>query len=428
MNFNSTAEFANEQDQKDSLRSFRDQFHIPKHNEVESVYFTGNSLGLQPKSTKKYIEEELSDWAKYGVEGHFDVAQRPWFHYHKFSKKALAHLFGAKELEVVSMNNLTGNLHLMMVSFFRPEGKRNKIMIESGAFPSDYYAVESQLRFHGLNPEEHQIELKPRAGEYTLRTEDIISSIEEHAEELALVMLPGVQYYTGQYFDLEAITKAAHAVGAKAGFDLAHAAGNLPMKLHDWNLDFAVWCSYKYLNSGPGGISGIFVHERHAKNNKIPRFAGWWGYNEEKRFQMKPVFEAMPGADGWQLSNVNVLTGAAHLASLEIFEEAGIENLREKSIRLTAYTEFLLEEINREFDKELIKIISPKDPMQRGAQLSLIMKKNGRQVFDFLTKEGVISDWREPDVIRIAPVPLYNSYKDSFKFYSILKKYYNNGN
>ncbi|QNL21403.1 kynureninase [Hyphobacterium sp. CCMP332] len=428
MNFNSSAEFAKEQDQNDPLRSFRSQFHIPQHKGQDTVYFTGNSLGLQPKSTKKYIEEELSDWAEHGVEGHFDVSKRPWFHYHKFSKKALANLFGAKELEVVSMNNLTGNLHLMMVSFFRPEGKRNKIMIESGAFPSDYYAVESQLRFHGLNPEEHQIELKPRSGEYTLRTEDIIASIEKHADELALVMFPGVQYYTGQYFDLEKITKAAHSGGAKAGFDLAHAAGNLPMKLHDWNVDFAVWCSYKYLNSGPGGISGIFVHEKHAENKDLPRFAGWWGYNEEKRFQMKPGFDPMTGADGWQLSNVNVLTSAAHLASLEIFEAAGIENLRKKSLHLTAYTEYLLEDINSGLSEKQIDIITPKDPNQRGAQLSLIMKQNGKAIFDYLSKEGVIADWREPDVIRIAPAPLYNSYDDSFKFYSILKKYYNIGN
>ncbi|MEQ8358987.1 MAG: kynureninase [Cytophagales bacterium] len=428
MNFNTTSEFAKEQDQKDPLRSFRNHFHIPQHKDQDTVYFTGNSLGLQPKKTKKYLEQELSDWAKYGVEGHFEVSKRPWFHYHKFSKQALANLFGAKELEVVSMNNLSGNLHLMMVSFFRPEGKRNKIIIESGAFPSDYYVVESQLRFHGLNPADHQIELKPREGEYALRTEDIINSIEKHADELALVMLPGVQYYTGQYFDLKKITEAAHSVGAIAGFDLAHAAGNLPMKLHNWNVDFAVWCGYKYLNSGPGGVSGIFVHEKHAHNKELPRFAGWWGHNEGERFKMKPGFDPMPGADGWQLSNVNVLTSAAHLASLEIFEEAGIENLRNKSLHLTAYTEYLLEDINSSLGEKQINIITPKDPNQRGAQLSLIIKANGKAIFDYLSKEGVIADWREPDVIRIAPAPLYNSYEDSFRFYSILKNYYNIGN
>ncbi len=428
MEFNSSEEFAKEMDQNDSLKSFRDQFHMPQHNGNDTVYFTGNSLGLQPKRTKEYLEQELSDWAKYGVEGHFEVSKRPWFHYHKFSKEALAKIVGAKPLEVVSMNNLTGNLHLMMVSFFRPQGKRTKIMIESGAFPSDYYAVESQLRFHGLDPAEHQIELKPRDGEHTLHTEDIIASIEKHSDELALVMLSGVQYYTGQLFEIEKITKAAHAVGAMAGFDLAHAAGNALLKLHDWNVDFAVWCSYKYLNSGPGGVSGIFVHEKHAHNKELPRFAGWWGYNEGERFKMKPGFDPMPGADGWQLSNVNVLSSAAHLASLEVFEEAGIENLRKKSISLTAYTEFLLEDINVSLGEKHINIITPKDPNQRGAQLSLIMKENGKAIFDYLTKEGVIADWREPDVIRIAPAPLYNSFEDSYRFYSILKNYYNIGN
>lgn len=428
MDFNTSPEYAQTQDQKDPLRSFRNQFHMPQHNGKDTVYFTGNSLGLQPKRTKEYLEQELSDWAKYGVEGHFEVSKRPWFHYHKFSKEALAKIVGANPLEVVSMNNLTCNLHLMMVSFFRPKGKRNKIMIEAGAFPSDYYAVESQLRFHGLDPAEHQIELKPREGEHTLRTEDILSSIDEYSGELALVMLSGVQYYTGQLFEIEKITKVAHTVGAMAGFDLAHAAGNAELKLHDWNVDFAVWCSYKYLNSGPGGVSGIFVHEKHAYNKELPRFAGWWGYNEGERFKMKPGFDPMPGADGWQLSNVNVLSSAAHLASLEVFEEAGIENLRKKSIALTAYTEFLLEDINASLGEKHIKIITPKDPNQRGAQLSLIIKENGKSVFDYLSHQGVIADWREPDVIRIAPVPLYNSFEDSYQFYSILKKYYKIGN
>lgn len=427
MNFSTSPNFSREMDKNDPLASYRRKFHIPKHQGEDAVYFTGNSLGLQPLQTRQYVEEELKAWEEFGVEGHFH-SKRAWFEYHKFSKKALSAILGAKETEVVSMNGLTINLHLMMVSFYRPEGRRYKIMIEAGAFPSDYYAVESQLRFHGYNPDEALIEVKPRHGEHTLRTEDIISKIREHTGELALLMFSGVQYYTGQFFDIKAITKAAHSAGANVGFDLAHAAGNVPLRLHDWNVDFAVWCSYKYLNSGPGGVSGIFVHERHAHNKDLPRFAGWWGYNEEKRFLMQPGFDPMPGADGWQLSNVNVLSSAAHLASLDIFREVGMDALRRKSEILTAYTAYLLEQINEENGQDLIDIITPENPSQRGCQLSLIMKENGKGVFDYLSKHGVIADWREPDVIRIAPVPLYNSFEDSHRFYSILRNFYISGN
>lgn len=428
MNFRTDSNFAAELDKADQLSKYRNEFHFPQHEGKDSIYFTGNSLGLQPKRTRDYINQELDDWAKYGVEGHFEVSKRPWFHYHKFSKKALANIVGAKELEVVSMNNLTVNLHLMMVSFFRPEGNRRKIMIEDGAFPSDSYAVESQLRYHGLDPEKDVILLKPKTSEDTLRTEDIIAEIEKAGDELALLMLSGVQYYTGQFFNLEKLTKAAHSVGAKAGFDLAHAAGNIPLKLHDWNVDFAVWCSYKYLNSGPGGVSGIFVHERHAQDDKLPRFAGWWGHDEGQRFKMEAGFIAMPGADGWQLSNVNVISSAAHLASLEIFEKVGMQKLREKSELLTAYLEFLILDINSSLGREEIKIITPSEKNERGCQLSLIMQNDGKAVFNALTKKGVIADWREPDVIRIAPVPLYNSFKDAYDFYEILRNHYKIGN
>ncbi|MTI22626.1 kynureninase [Fulvivirga sp. RKSG066] len=420
MEFEHSLAFAKKMDQQDPLKAYRDKFYIPEIKGKEALYFTGNSLGLQPKNTKSFIEDELEDWASMGVEGHFQAKKRPWFHYHKFSKQALANIVGAKPLEVVSMNNLTANLHFLMVSFYRPTKKRFKLMIEKGAFPSDQYAVESQIKFHGLDYDEALIEVAPRDGEHTLRTEDIVSTINENADSLALVMLSGVQYYTGQLFDIKEITKAAHEAGAYAGFDLAHAAGNVSLNLHDDDVDFAAWCSYKYLNSGPGGVSGIFVHEKHANNSDIPRLAGWWGHNEEERFQMEKGFEPMPGADGWQLSNVNVLSSAAHLASLEIFEEVGMTALLEKSRLLTGYLYFLLETLNNEGEK--IEIITPKEPKNRGCQLSLFMKQNGKKVFEALSNEGVIADWREPNVIRVAPVPLYNTFEDVYRFYQIVEK------
>lgn len=417
MIFENTIAFAKKMDRNDPLSSYRKKFLIPKHNGKPSVYFVGNSLGLQPKETKKYVNEELEDWGNLAVEGHFD-GRRPWMHYHKFSKKTLAKIVGAKPGEVVAMNQLTVNLHLMMVSFFRPSKERFKIIIEAGAFSSDQYAVESQLKFHKLNPDVALVELKPRPGEHTLRTDDILQSINDHGDQLALVLLSGVQYYTGQFFDIKKITEAGHRVGAIVGFDLAHAAGNVPLQLHKHNVDFAVWCSYKYLNSGPGGIAGVFVHEKHKNNPNIPRFAGWWGHKENVRFQMKKGFIPMEGADGWQLSNVPVLAGAAHLASLQLFDEVGMTQLRKKSILLTSYLYFLLNDIDSSGDK--FEIITPSDANDRGCQLSILMKKNGKKTFNALVKKGIFTDWREPDVIRAAPVPMYNSFEDVYQFANAL--------
>ncbi|HPM30501.1 MAG TPA: kynureninase [Chryseolinea sp.] len=419
MIFENSIAFAQHLDRKDSLKKFRSKFLIPKVNGKLSLYFTGNSLGLQPKSTAKFIMEELRDWAELGVEGHVH-GKRPWLYYHKFTKKALAGIVGAKPGEVVAMNQLTINLHLMMVSFYRPTKTSFKILTEAGAFSSDQYAFESQLKFHGVKPSKGLIELKPRKGEFTLRTEDILQAIQQHGKELAMVIFGGVQYYSGQFFNIKKITEAAHKVGAVAGFDLAHAAGNVPLSLHKHNVDFAVWCSYKYLNSGPGGIAGAFVHEHHANNFSLPRFAGWWGHDEAQRFQMKKGFKPMTGIDGWQLSNVPIFQSAAHLASLEIFQQAGMKNLRSKSILLTGYLEFLLREIGS--SEKQFQIITPENPDERGCQLSILMKRNGRKVFDRITKAGVIADWREPDVIRIAPVPLYNSFEDAFAFAEIFKQ------
>ena len=419
MKFQNSIQFAKQLDRKDSLKKFRNRFLIPKVNGKPSIYFTGNSLGLQPKSTAKFIKEELKGWAELGVEGHVH-GKRPWLYYHKFTKKALAEIVGAKPTEVVAMNQLTINLHLMMVSFYRPTQKRFKILTEAGAFSSDQYAFESQLKFHNVKSNKGLIELKPRKDEFTLRTDDILQAIQEHGKELALVIFGGVQYYTGQFFNIKKITEAAHKAGAVAGFDLAHAAGNVPLSLHKHNVDFAVWCSYKYLNSGPGGIAGAFVHERHANDFTLPRFAGWWGHQEDERFQMKKGFKPMKGIDGWQLSNVPIFQSAAHLASLEIFQEVGMKNLRTKSILLTGYLEFLLREIDS--SEKQFHIISPHNPDERGCQLSILMKQNGRKVFDRITKSGVIADWREPDVIRIAPVPLYNSFEDVFSFAKIFNQ------
>ncbi|WP_421978078.1 kynureninase [Roseivirga seohaensis] len=420
MTYENTLAYAQYLDKNDPLKDYRDRFHIPKVNGKDSYYFTGNSLGLQPKTARTYIEEEMKGWETLGVEGHFASSKRPWMEYHKFSKDALSRIVGAKPIEVVSMNNLSVNLHLLMVSFFKPTKTRYKIICEAGAFPSDQYMFETQLKFHGLNPDEALIELKPRTGEHTLRNEDILSKIAEVGDELALVLIGGIQYYTGQLFDMKAITEAGQKVGAKVGFDLAHAFGNVPLQLHDWNVDFATWCSYKYLNSGPGNVSGIFVHERYANDSSLDRFAGWWGHNEKERFKMKKGFQPMLGADGWQLSNVNVISTASHLAALELFDEVGIEKLRKKSLKLTGYLEFLIKDIAG--DSGIFEIITPSDPEQRGCQLSIFFHKDGRRLFDALAAAGVIADWREPNVIRIAPVPLYNRFEDVYQFAHILKK------
>lgn len=418
MQFENTLAFAQQLDKEDKLAHFRNEFYMPKKDGKTMIYLCGNSLGLQPKNARAAIEQELNDWAELGVEGHF-AGKNPWMYYHHFLTEKAAKVVGAKPNEVVIMNNLTANLHLMMVSFYRPTKTRYKIMMEGTAFPSDQYAMETQARFHGLNPDNAIIELKPREGEYTLRTEDIIAKINEHKEDLAIVMMGGVNYYTGQAYDMQAIAKAGHAVGANVGFDCAHAAGNINLKLHDWDVDFAVWCTYKYLNSGPGGTSGVFVHERHGNNPDLIRFAGWWGHDEKERFQMKKGFKPMEGAAGWQLSNAQIFPMAIHKASLELFDQAGIENLRAKSETLTAYLEFILNDFN-----DYLTVITPKTPADRGCQLSIIVKENGKKLFDYLEANGIMPDWREPDVIRMSPVPMYNSFEDVYRIGEALKAYF----
>ena len=411
--------FARDLDSKDPLAHYRNEFHIPQVNGQDSIYLTGNSLWLQPKSARAAIEQEMQDWEDLGVEGHFH-GKNPWFHYHKFLTDKTARLVGAKPIEVVVMNNLTVNLHLLMASFYRPSQSRFKIIVEAGAFPSDQYAVESQARHHGFDPNLAVVEIAPNEGEYSLQTSDIISCIEEHGDSVALVMLSGVQYYTGQAFDIEAITVAAHKVGAYAGWDLAHAAGNLPLKLTEWGVDFAAWCSYKYLNSGPGSVSGVFVAEKHGTNPDFPRFAGWWGYRESDRFQMTKGYIPEPGAAGWQLSNAPIFTMAVHNASLEMFDAVGMESLHNKAVKLNAFLEYVIVEASNSNDQLDIQIITPEE---RGCQLSMLTSANGKNIFDFLTKNGVIADWREPNVIRIAAVPFYNSFEDAFNFGDLLKNY-----
>ncbi|MGB8541524.1 MAG: kynureninase [Candidatus Acidiferrales bacterium] len=410
--FETSQKFAAAQTARDPLLGFRERFHIPKmSNDSDCVYLCGHSLGLQPKSLREYVEQELEDWARLGVEAHFQ-ARNPWMPYHEILSEPISRLVGALPVEVVAMNSLTVNLHLMMVSFYRPAAKRNKILIESIAFPSDQYAVKSQIRYHGYDPAEALVELRPRPGETWIRIEDIEELLEREGEKIALIMLGGVNYYSGQAFDFGRITEAGHAKGCVVGFDMAHAAGNLLLKLHDWDIDFAVWCSYKYLNAGPGAIAGCFVHERHARNFQLPRFAGWWGHDKENRFRMPPDFDAIPGAEGWQLSNPSILSAAALRASLDIFDEATMPRLRAKSELLTGYLEFLLDQAS----SKSFSIITPRDRAHRGAQLSLRVGKNGRAVYDALARAGIICDWREPDVMRVAPVPLYNTFLDVHTF------------
>ena len=419
--FENSLAFAQTMDINDPLKDFRNQFHFPTFHEKPIRYFTGNSLGLQPKKAAQYIHEELEAWAKYGVEGHF-LAKRPWYAYHENLTEYTAEIVGAKPIEVVVTHSLTTNLHLLMVSFFRPSGKRTKILCEAKAFPSDQYALESQIKFHGLSME-HLVEVAPREGEQLIREEDILDKIHELGDELALVMIGGVNYYTGQLFDMKKITEAGHSVGAIVGFDLAHAAGNINLQLHDWGIDFAAWCGYKYLNSSPGGVSGMFVHERHANKPELPRFAGWWGYNKESRFKMEPGFVPMPGAEGWQLSNAPVLGMAAHLASLELFHEAGMERIGRKRDVLTAFLEFIIQDVSeRNKERCAFEIITPSEITQRGAQLSILVHGQGKSLFDKLSDEGVVADWREPNVIRIAPAPLYNSFEDCYWFGKLLEK------
>jgi len=410
--FETGEEFAIAMDERDPLRGFRSRFCLPKIARGEDcIYLCGHSLGLQPKSVREYVEQELEDWAQLGVEGHFR-GRNPWMPYHRLLAETTAELVGAKPVEVVVMNSLTVNLHLMMVSFYRPNAKRFKIVIEHAAFPSDQYAVKSQIRFHGLDPATALIELTPREGESCLRDEDIEAAIEREGDSIALILLGGVNYATGQAFAMERITRAGHARGCVVGFDLAHAAGNFPLKLHEWGPDFAVWCSYKYLNGGPGCIAGCFVHERHNCARDLPRFAGWWGHDETVRFEMGPDFQPMPGGEGWQLSNPPILGLAALRASMDIFHEAGMERLRAKSVLLTGYLEFLL----KQQASSRFSIITPRDSERRGAQLSIRVLAEGRALCARLTEEGILGDWREPDTYRVAPVPLYNSYLDVYRF------------
>ena len=416
-NYQLGLEYAKQQDQLDELSNYRNQFHIPKDkNGNELIYFTGNSLGLQPKSTKSYINQELEDWANFGVKGHTE-AKNPWLPYHEFLTESMANLVGAKPIEVVTMNTLTANLHFMMVSFYQPTKTRYKIVIESDAFPSDKYAVESQLRHHGFNDKEGLILWKPRKNEELLHFEDLEAILESQGEEIALLMIGGVNYYTGQYFDLKRITELGHIHGCVVGFDCAHGAGNVELSLHDSGADFAVWCTYKYLNSGPGSSAGCFVHERHAYNKNLNRFTGWWSHNKETRFNMRHEFDVLSGAEGWQLSNPPILSMAAIKASLDIFNEVGIKKLVEKSRKLTGYFEFLINGLN---NKD-IKIITPTNPEERGCQLSIQVNNADKGLHDKLTKAGVMSDWREPDVIRCAPVPLYNSFQDVYNMVEKLK-------
>ena len=399
-------------DATDPLAAFHQEFHIPAGpNGQPCAYFCGNSLGLMPKAARAAAEQEFDSWERLGVEGHFQ-APSFWMHYHDTLTEASARLVGALPLEVVVMNNLTVNLHLLLVSFYRPTATRYKILMEGGAFPSDQYAIESQARMHGLDPAEAIVELVPRPGEYTLRTEDIEAKIAELGNSLATILIGGVNYYTGQAFDMAAIVRAGHAVGAYVGFDLAHAAGNLALTLHDWDVDFACWCSYKYLNSGPGGTSGVFVHERFANRPDLVRLAGWWGHDPSVRFQMKKGFQPMPGAAGWQLSNAQIFPMAIHRASLDLVDRAGgMPALRRKSEQLTAYLETLIHALG--LPSSQLEIITPADPAQRGCQLSLLVHEQGRELFEYLASQGIIADWREPNVIRLAPVPLYNSFEDA---------------
>lgn len=421
MNFENTIEFAQKLDGQDVLKSFRSKFFIPQHQGKDTIYFTGNSLGLQPKSTAAYIQQELNDWAQHGVEGHFH-AKNPWLSYHEIFPSLLSKILGAKEEELVVMNQLTVNLHLLMVSFYQPTAQRYKIICEAKAFPSDQYALESQVKFHGLNYEDAVIEVSPKVGEHTIRLEDILATIEQHKDSVALVLFGGVNYYTGQVFDMKTIAAATHKVGAICGFDLAHAAGNIELHLHDWDVDFACWCSYKYLNSGPGGVSGVFIHEKHIANKSIKRFAGWWGYKKDTRFKMERGFEPIPTAEGWQLSNAPVLSMAAHKAALDIFYEAGMERIHMKRKLLAAYLHFVLSEINQQQTEKIIEVITPTNEEEHGCQVSMLMLKDGKKIFDALMQQGVIADWREPNVIRVAPVPLYNSFEDIFYFGSIISK------
>lgn len=419
MTFENSKEFAQQLDSQDKLNKYRNEFIFPKVNGEKVIYFTGNSLGLQPKRTKAYVDEVMDDWANLAVEGHF-YAEKPWWDYHERFAKPLGKIVGALPSEVTVMNTLTVNLHLLMVSFYRPTKSRYKIICEEKAFPSDQYMFQSQVDFHGYKSEDAIVEIKRREGEHNIRLEDVLAKIAEVGDELALVLIGGVNYYTGQVFDMKTITAAGHDAGAIVGWDLAHAAGNIKLELHDWNADFAAWCSYKYMNSGPGNASGCFIHEKHHNNPNLPRFAGWWGHNKERRFKMEQTFDPVKGAEGWQISNIPILSLAPYLASVDMFDEIGMDAIIEKRNKITAYLEFILQEIAKEVDSSF-EIITPSDLSERGCQLSVLLHGEGRGLFDYLMENGVITDWREPNVIRFAPVPLYCSFEDMYDFGQILK-------
>lgn len=420
MDFQNTREFAQQLDAQDELSHYRDEFIFPKVNGKQVIYFTGNSLGLQPKRTKAYVDEVMNDWANLAVEGHF-YADKPWWDYQERFCQPLSEIVGAKPSEVGVMNTLTVNLHLLMVSFYKPTPKKYKIICEEKAFPSDQYMFQSQVHFHGLKPEDAIVEIKRREGEHNIRLEDVLAKIDEVGDELALVLIGGVNYYTGQVFDIKTITEAGHKHGAYVGWDLAHAAGNIELKLNEWKVDFAAWCSYKYMNSGPGNASGYFVHEAHHNNTDLPRFAGWWGHNKERRFLMEPNFDPARSADGWQISNLPILSLAPYLASVDMFAEVGMQKLIKKRNLITAYLEYILHEIDKEVDSTF-EIITPSNQEERACQLSVFLHGEGRNLFDFLMKNGVITDWREPNVIRLAPVPLYTSFEDMYEFGQVLKR------
>lgn len=417
MEFKNTLEFARELDRQDALAHYRDEFIFPKVNDKEVIYFVGNSLGLQPKRAKKFVDDVMNDWAELAVEGHF-YAEKPWWDYHERFAEPLAKIVGAKPAEVTVMNTLTVNLHLLLATFYRPTAKRFKIICEEKAFPSDQYLLHGQVRLHGLDPQTALVEIKRREGEHEFRLEDVLAKIEEVGEELALVLIGGINYYTGQVFDMKTITEAGHAQGAYVGFDLAHGAGNIEMELHQWQVDFAAWCSYKYMNSGPGNASGAFIHEKHHQNKELVRLAGWWGQNKARRFKMEPDFDPEIGANGWQVSNPPILSLAPYLASVEMFDEVGMPALVKKRDLITAYLEFILKEIDKEVDSTF-EIITPK---ARASQLSVFLHGEGRSLFDYLMKKGVITDWREPNVIRLAPVPFYSRFEDMYHFGQILKQ------
>ena len=421
MNFENTLEFAKQLDGQDELRKYRNEFIFPQINNKDVIYFTGNSLGLQPKSAKKYVDEVMNDWANLAVEGHF-YADKPWWDYHERFCQPLSEIVGAKPTEVGVMNTLTVNLHLLMVSFYNPTPKKYKIICEEKAFPSDQYMFQSQVLSRGFNPNEAIVEIKRREGEHNIRMEDVLNKIDEIGDELALVLIGGVNYYTGQVFDMKTITEAGHKVGAYVGWDLAHAAGNIELELNKWGVDFAAWCSYKYMNSGPGNVSGYFVHEKHHNDNDLNRFAGWYGHNKERRFLMEPNFDPVHGANGWQVSNLPILSMAPYLASVDMFAEIGMKKLVAKRNLITTYLEFILHEIDAELEGAEFEILTPANQEERGCQLSVYLHGQGKELFHYLMKNGVVTDWREPNVIRLAPVPLYSSFEDMYHFGQILKQ------